>query len=115
MSGLIKAACPSNITQLQINKVKVTWYQTNEEHWLQTNLSLTAFDFPSIRTVQVISNHNLHQRHRSKSSVDSRSLSPHPPQLSARSSTSETFGLHLAYTYHILPLRKSLSRLSSVN
>src|SRR6218665_2401408 len=94
MSGLIKAACPSNITRLQINKVKVTWYPTNEEHLLQTNLSLTAFDFPSI-PVQVISNHNLHQRHRSKSLVDSRSLSPHPPQLSARSSTSETFGLHL--------------------
>src|SRR6218665_2948016 len=98
MSGLIKAACPSNITQLQINKVKVTWYPTNEEHWLQTNLSLTAFDFQSI-PAQVISNHNPHQRararHRSKSSVDSRSLSPHPPQLFERSSTSETFGLHL--------------------
>src|SRR6218665_1719917 len=32
-------------------------------HWLQTNLSLTAFDFPSI-PAQVISNHNPHQRAR---------------------------------------------------
>src|SRR6218665_318435 len=40
MSGLIEAACPSNITQIQINKVKVTCmrlYPTNEEHWLQTS------------------------------------------------------------------------------
>src|SRR6218665_1719916 len=114
MSGLIKAACRSNITQLQINKVKVTWYPTNDT--LVTNkLIVNSFRFSKHTRAGHFKPQSTpaRARHQSKSSVDSRSLSPYPPQLFARSSTSETSVF--TYSYHILPLRKSLSRLSSVN
>src|SRR6218665_1167754 len=113
MSGLIKAACPSNITQLQINKVKVTWYPTNEEHWLQTNLSLTAFDFPSVYPCRLfqttIHTGGTEASHQWTQEVFLRILHSFPQDHQLLKLSVFT------YSYHILPLRKSLSRLSSVN
>src|SRR6218665_406988 len=98
-----------------INKAKVTWYPTNEEHWLQTNLSLTAFDFPSI-PAQVISNHNPHQRARGTEASHQWTQEVFLRILHSFSQDHQLLKLSVfTYSYHILPLQKSLSRLSSVN